>query len=124
MPARLSKIQTILAVIGGSIAIIGSAFAAYNHFAKQSDHEALAAEVKENYAEKEDILAMTQQIQQSNLDFWIYKTKQEIHDLQQERRQTNDPNDVREINEQIEDLRRDLDRYQRNLEELKLHAPN
>lgn len=113
------KTQKIIASIVGAIAIFGAGFTVYNHFAKQTDHLALASNVEENYVQQEDLIAMNQVVQQSNLDFWIYKVKQEISELYKELRATIDEIKKQQILDEIESKKEDLKNYKEKLEKLK-----
>lgn len=114
-----SKTQKIIASIVGAIVIFGSGFTAYNHFTKQTDHLALASNVKENYVQQIELVAMNKNIQQSNLDFWIYRVKQEISELYKELRKTTDKIKQQQILDEIESKKEDLKNYKKDLQELK-----
>ena len=118
-----SKTQKIIASIVGAIVIFGAGFTVYNHFAKQTDHLALVADVKENNIEqklqKTELIVINQVAQQTNLDFWIYRTKQEISELYKELRQTEDKIKQQQIQDEIESKKDDLKNYKNKLDGLK-----
>jgi len=121
---KWNKIHTIVATVGGIFVIGGSIFGVINYFTPKTAHEALASEVHEEYVKQKDFendfVAMNQSVQQGQLDFWIYKTKQEILELQKEKRNTNDPDKKQEIQDQIDILKEDLKNYNKKLQELKI----
>jgi hypothetical protein len=114
-----NKTQKIIASIVGSIVIFGAGFTVYNHFAKQTDHLALASNIKTNYVQQKELVAMNQVVQQSLLDFWIYKTKQKISELYKELRATVDEIKKQQILDEIENQKEDLKIYKEKLEKLK-----
>jgi len=113
------KTQKIIASIVGAIVIFGAAWSAYHHFAKQSAHAALAANVETNYVQQKELVAMNQVVQQSNLDFWIYRIKQEISELYKELRKTTDRIKQKQISDQIEMKKEDLKNYKKDLNNLR-----
>lgn len=114
-----NKTTKVAASIVSVCTLLAFLYGFYSHFAKQSDHEALAANVEENFAKQEDLLAVNQSVQQTNYQFWIYQTKQEINRLWDEWRKSNDPAEKEQIRDQIEELEKDLQRYKDKLGELK-----
>lgn len=114
-----TKTQKVIASITGAITIVTATFFIYNHFAKQKDHEALAAEVKENYVKQDELIAMNKNVQQTNYEFWIYKLNQDINKLYAELRTESDPIKQQQIRDQIERLKGDLRRYENKLDSLK-----
>lgn len=114
-----SKMQKIIASIVGAIVIFGAGFGVYNHFAKQSAHAALKTNVETNYVQQKEIVAINKVVQQSNLDFWIYKIKQEISELYKELRATIDEIKKQQILDEIESKKEELKNYKGKLQELK-----
>ncbi len=114
-----SKSQKVIASIVGMIIIFSSGFTVYNHFAKEEDHLALAANIEKNYVQQSELVAMNQVVQQSNLDFWIYKAKQEISELYKELRATTDKIKKQQILDEIESKKEDLKNYKEKLDKLK-----
>jgi hypothetical protein len=114
-----TKTSKLIATATGIITITGSLFFVYNFFAKQSAQDALAAEVKENYVRQDDLVAMNKNVQQTNYEFWIYKTNQDINKLYAELRLESDPIKQQQIRDQIEKLKNDLRRYEDKLNSLK-----
>lgn len=113
------KTQKVIASIVGAIAIFGAGFTVYNHFAKQSAHAALATDVKENYVQQIELVAMNKNVQQTNYEFWIYRIKQEISELYKELRKTIDKIKQRQIQDEIESKKEDLKNYKKKLDGLK-----
>jgi hypothetical protein len=113
------KPQTIIGTIVSFCALVGIVFTTYNHFAKQTDHEALAAEVHDKYVKEDDLIAMNKNVQQTNYEFWIYRTKQEINELYKELRATTDSVKVQQIKDQIEQKKEDLKDYKHKLNDLR-----
>jgi len=113
------KTQKIIASIVGAIVIFGAAWSAYHHFAKQTDHVALAANVETNYVQQSELVAMNKNVQQTNYDFWIYRIKQEISDLYKELRKTVDKIKKQQIQDEIEMKKEELKNYNNKLQGLK-----
>ena len=113
------KTHKIVASVVGAIAIFGAGWTAYHHFAKESEHIALAADVKENYVQQIELVAMNQNVQQTNYEFWIYRIKQEISELYKELRRTVDKIKQQQIQDEIEGKKEDLKNYKKKLDGLK-----
>jgi len=113
------KTQKIIASIVGAIVIFGAGFTVYNHFAKQSAHAALAYDVKENYVQQIELIAMNKNVQQTNYEFWIYKVKQEISELYKELRATINKIKQQQIQDEIKSKQEDLKNYKIKLDGLK-----
>ncbi|MHA1462006.1 MAG: hypothetical protein ACTSQ0_02950 [Candidatus Heimdallarchaeota archaeon] len=113
------KTQKIIASIVGLITIFAAGFVVYNHFAKQSAHAALAANVETNYVQQSELVAMNKNVQQTNYDFWIYRIKQEISDLYKELRKTVDKIKQQQIQDEIEMKKDELKNYNKKLDGLK-----
>lgn len=113
------KTQKIMASIVGAIVIFGSGFTVYNHFAKESEYVALASDIKENYVQQVELIAMNKNVQQTNYEFWIYRVKQEISELYKELRKTVDKIKQQQIQDEIESKKEDLKNYKNKLDGLK-----
>ena len=114
-----SKTQKIIASIVGTIVIFGAGWSTYHHFAKKSDHIALEIDVKENYVQQVELVAMNKNVQQTNYSFWIYRLKQEISELYKELRKTVDKIKQQQILDDIEMKKEDLKNYKKELNYLK-----
>jgi hypothetical protein len=113
------KPQTIIGTVVSSCGLIAIIFTGYNHFAKQAAFDALASEVKNEYVREDDLVAMNKNVQQTNYEFWIYRTKQEINELYKEMRATTDHVKIQQIKDQIDQKKEDLKDYLHKLHDLR-----
>jgi hypothetical protein len=118
MELTWKKISTVVGALTGILVLGGAGYKAYDYYTPKAMHEALASDVKENYVQQDELLAINKNVQQSNYDFWIYRLKSEINALYEEWRKETDPVKKQQIMDQINEKKADVKYYQEKLHEL------